>query len=345
MSNEFLTSTPRATYNALQRIVSAGCVPYVESSPGLGKSALAKKLAKEYNLKLIDHRLSTSTPEDLSGLPRFNEKGEAVFAPFAELFPLSYTPIPDGYDGWLILLDEFPSASREVQAAAYKLVLDRMVGQHDLHDRCVIMCAGNRRSDRAIVNPIGTAMASRLIHISMVASFKEWLEDVAMVQKYDARIVAFLSQYPARLDNFNPESVEKTFACPRTWEFANRLIQGHLVTDEDTVLLAGAIGQGVAIEFVQFCKVFGEIPTKDEILANPLTVAVPTTAQRCWAVTSMLMEHVDDKTAGPLTQYIDRLSADFRLLFYKGVNIRNPKMIQNPVFKKALFELSQYMYA
>lgn len=106
----------------------AGLVPFIQSSPGMGKSSIIRSIAVELNLKLIDHRLSTSAPEDLSGLPRFNEKGEAIFAPFAELFPLEGQELPKKYndkgevvgtyDGWLVFLDEFNSAVKTVQAAA-----------------------------------------------------------------------------------------------------------------------------------------------------------------------------------------------------------------------------------
>jgi shikimate kinase len=37
----------------------------------MGKSSIAKSLAKEANLQIIDHRLSTSEPTDMSGLARF----------------------------------------------------------------------------------------------------------------------------------------------------------------------------------------------------------------------------------------------------------------------------------
>ena len=120
-------------------------------------------------MKVIDVRLSSLEPTDLQGLPWFNN-GKAQFQPF-DLFPLEDTPIPQGYQGFLLFLDEFNSASRAVQAAAYKVVLDRMIGNHKLHDKCFIICAGNKTSDNAITTRLSTAMLSRLVHINLEVDF------------------------------------------------------------------------------------------------------------------------------------------------------------------------------
>lgn len=207
--------TPRQVKRFVTDVLFAGLVPYVQSSPGMGKSSIMRAIASELNLQLIDHRLSTSAPEDLSGLPRFDEDGKARFSPFADLFPVEGTPLPPGKEGWMLFLDEFNSASKSVMAAAYKLILDRMVGQHKLHERVVICAAGNLATDRAITNPISTAMQSRVVHLEMQINFQEWLEDVALKEGYDSRVIAYLSQYNSKLMDFRPDHQEKTFCCPR----------------------------------------------------------------------------------------------------------------------------------
>jgi len=119
----------------------ANVVPYVVSSPGIGKSSIVAQVAKKNKLKLIDLRLSQCTPEDLQGFPmRTGDK--ATFTPF-DIFPLEGEEVPEGYNGWLILLDEMSSAPKSVQAAAYKLILDRQVGSFNFS-------ANNRKSSISI---------------------------------------------------------------------------------------------------------------------------------------------------------------------------------------------------
>ena len=74
-----------------------------------------------------------------------------------------------------------------VQAAAYKLVLDRQVGIHNLHPYCAVVAAGNLATDKAIVNSLSTAMQSRVIHLEMQVNFDQWLQNVALKQNYDKR--------------------------------------------------------------------------------------------------------------------------------------------------------------
>jgi hypothetical protein len=50
----------------LMDVMEAGLVPYMVSSPGIGKSDIAKEIAKKGNLFLIDMRLAGCDPTDLN---------------------------------------------------------------------------------------------------------------------------------------------------------------------------------------------------------------------------------------------------------------------------------------
>ncbi len=336
--------TPRQVKRFVTDVLFAGLVPYVQSSPGMGKSSIMRAIASELNLQLIDHRLSTSAPEDLSGLPRFDEDGKARFSPFADLFPTEDTPLPPGKEGWMLFLDEFNSASKSVQAAAYKLILDRMVGQHKLHERVVICAAGNLATDRAITNPISTAMQSRVVHLEMQINYQEWLEDVALKEGYDSRVIAYLSQYNSKLMDFRPDHQEKTFCCPRTWEFVNRLIKDKEVTDESAVLLAGTITSGTAVEFVQFTKVFNSLINIRDIIADPENCRLATDVSAKWATIAHMMEKVDANNFDALSRYANRFTVDFRILFFRSVLVRNPNLRSHQAFIRAMAELSRYLH-
>lgn len=80
-------------------------------------------MAKDFNLKLIDFRLSQCDPTDLNGFPSVNDKGRATYMPMTT-WPLEGDDLPinkktgQPYDGWLIFFDEMPAAAPAVQAAA-----------------------------------------------------------------------------------------------------------------------------------------------------------------------------------------------------------------------------------
>lgn len=342
--SELHSCTPRTIRKHIARCLDVGLVPFVQSSPGMGKSSIAKSIAKEANLQIIDHRLSTSEPTDMSGLARFNENGYAYYSPFEGLFPLESTPLPEGKNGWLLILDEFNSAKKDVQAAAYKLILDREVGQHKLNENVYIICLGNLATDRAIVNNLSTAMQSRLIHFTMEESFTEWLEDVATKEKYDPRLIAFLSMYPKYLMDFRPDHQDKTFCCPRTWEFLNKLIKDEPITDEDAPLFAGTITSGVAVEFIQFSKAINGLVNVKEVVADPQYCKLPPNLACLWATTTHLLEHVNHKNFDPICTYVGRFDMSFRVLFFRSIVIRYPELKQHPAFIRSLAEVSRYLY-
>lgn len=347
MTDNFYRATPRLAREYVVDALEAGLVPILEGSPGVGKSSIIHDVCKTFNLHMIDHRVSTSAPEDFTGLPEFytNEQGErrAHFVPFGDIFPLENDPVPEGKDGWMLFLDEYRSGTKMVQAATYKTILDRMTGQKKLHERCVITAASNLITDRAIVNTMSTAMQSRLVWIELELSFDEWLMDVALKQKWDERIVAYLNFDNDKLFDFRPDHDDKTFCCPRTWEFMNKLIRNKEVTDRKTGLYAGTITSGVAAEFVQFCKIFKELITIRGVLADPENADVPADAQRKWAVISHLIGKVDEKNFGDICTYINRFDLSFRLLFFRAVLVQHPKLRQHPDFAKALSTLARYL--
>lgn len=340
--------TPREVKISAVKCIKAGVVPFVQSSPGLGKSAIIRGIATDFNLKLIDHRLSTSAPEDLSGLPEFYTDAQgnrrATFSPF-DIFPVAGQDLPPGKDGWLLFLDEFNSATKGVQAAAYKLILDKMVGQHHLHERVAIVTAGNLTTDRAITNPLSTAMQSRVVHIEMTLDHDQFLEDVVLAQQWDHRIYAFLNFKKSYIHDFRPDHNDKTFCCPRTWEFMNRLlaVDPHI----DMVsgkLFSGTITAGVAFEFVTFCQLYEHLPKLEDILKDPMGTALSGDAATRFAITSSLMEKVDDKTFEAITQYVNRMSSEFRVMFFRGMLQRKPNLRSHPLFHQAMLDLSRYLH-
>ena len=341
------TCTPRQIRKFVIRCMRAGRVPFVKSSPAMGKSAIIASIAKEYGLELIDHRLSTSTPEDLSGLPKFittiNGVEKASFVPF-DLFPVEGDDLPEGKNGWLVFLDEFNSTAKAVQAAAYKLVLDKMTGQKKLHKNVVIVAAGNLSTDRAIVNPIGTAMQSRLIHLKMELDHTEFMEDVAFKQNWDSRIIAFLNYKKSALHDFKPDHNDETFCAPRTWEFMNDLIRGEEVRDEDAPLYAGTITSGTAVEFIQFTKVYGSLPNIKDIVSDPEKAILPSDSATRYATVTHLLERVEDGNFDPIAIYLNRLSSEFRTLFFRGLIVQKPELKKHQAFRRAMVELSRYLH-
>ncbi len=108
-----------AMVEALDTVLMSKLTPMLVGSPGIGKSDIVKSVAKKHNLKLIDMRLAQSDPTDLNGFPTLQQDGTRMdYAP-PTTFPLqNLDKVPNGYDGWLLFLDEINAAPPSIQAAA-----------------------------------------------------------------------------------------------------------------------------------------------------------------------------------------------------------------------------------
>ena len=101
------------------------------------------KINDDEHFVVIDIRLAQCDPSDLRGIPIYDkEKTATVWLP-PEMFPRSGKGI--------IFFDELNLAPPLVQASAYQLILDRRLGTYCVPDGFLVIAAGNRLEDRAIM--------------------------------------------------------------------------------------------------------------------------------------------------------------------------------------------------
>lgn len=341
--------SPAMTAYFMERTLEKGLVPFLQSSPGLGKSSMVRAYAKKHNLAVIDHRVSTSGPEDFSGLPDLTGD-KAVHKPF-EFLPVAGDAIPDGKDGWVLYLSEFNSGLPSVITAAYKVLLEREVGQKKLHDKVQIICDGNLAEDRAIVNELGTAVQSRVVWLEMFVDgsskeqFEWFMMNVALPQGWDSRVVAYLNANREKLNAFDPNHTEKTYPVPRTWEFVSKLAEGYDIVPEDMPLFVGAVGATEGASFVSFCELFGQLPTLEDVLRDPRMAPMPQDTGKQYAMISRLIDGADDTNISTLADYVEQFPLEFRILFWRSVQLRYPSIRRSSAFNAAQTSLARYLFS
>jgi len=316
---------------AIPTILKAKLVPMLHGSPAVGKSSIVLQVAEEFGLKVIDLRLSQCDPTDLMGFPDIDRKAQRPKAGYVpmETFPIEGDPIPEGHNGWLLFLDEFNSAPPAVQAAAYKIVLDRMVGVHRLHKNVAIVCAGNLETDGAIVTPMSTALQSRLVHLEIEICPKAWT-DWANEKGFDPLITSYIEFRPDNLYTFSPEHSDHTYASPRTWEFVNKLMKVLPKVDRDSLpLLAGAVGEGVAREFVEFCRIQDGLPKISDIVSAPNIHRVPEEPSVVHALVGAIAAQATKDNLDSLITYVKRLPVEMQVVCLRNLVRRNKPLMQH----------------
>lgn len=295
--------------------------PFIHGSPGIGKSAIGRALAKKHNLMFIDLRLTDMDPSDFSGLPGFSE-GVAKFIPF-DTFPLEDTPIPEGYSGWLVMLDEMNSATQAVQAASYKFVLDHMVGQKKLHPKLYKLAAGNLESDNAIVNPMSTALISRFAHFYIDYNYDDWYEHAA--GNIDIRLYSFFGRFPGNSYNFRPDA-DKPYSCPRTIEMLSDAITGKQITNTHKPLIASLLGEGIATEFMSFLTLYKEVPSFEEIMADPKGLKPSDNLSIRWATMGLITHNMTDDNALKCVAHLEEYPQDLQICALRDIRARHPSI-------------------
>jgi hypothetical protein len=311
-------------------VLLTGEIPYIEGDPGLGKSAFYESIAKEYNLELIDFRLSQIDQTDLLGLLS-KENGRTIYAP-PKRIPLEGDPLPEGKDGWLLLFDELPLAHSSVMKAVYQIFHDKMCGDYHIHERVRMASAGNGIDSRAMACKLPSTIQSRLITFAVKSNVQEWCE-VAETKDFDHRIVSFV-RFTGQVNNFREVKEDVTFMCERTLEKASKFIKGKEVSSAMKVMLAGTIGLGKATEFIGYCQIYKGLVTIQEILDNPTTANVPSDPQALFAITGSLSKHITVDNIKGFLPYILRLPIEFQSIALKGAVRKNKDIMYSPEFTK-----------
>jgi hypothetical protein len=168
----------------------------------------------------------------------------------------------------VLFLDEMNSSAPSVQAAAYQLILNRRIGKYVLPKNVVMVAAGNRESDKGVTYRMPTPLANRFIHQEMKCDFASW-QEWAVNKNIHKDVVGYLSYAKQDLYDFDAKSASRAFATPRSWTFVSELLEDE-DGDDDTItnLVAGTVGEGLAIKFMAHRKIAGRMPKPEDILSG-----------------------------------------------------------------------------
>ena len=261
-------------------------------APGVGKSQAVRQIADEIKkstgkkVHVTDVRLLLFNPIDLRGIPTANQDKTLAIWLRPQIFDM------DDSKGVvnILFLDEISAAPQSVQAAAYQITLDRVVGEHKLPQNCIVIAAGNRVTDKSVAYKMPKALANRLLHLQVEGSFSSW-KKWATTNGINAKVLGFLSFKQNYLMTFDENNDFLAFATPRTWEMASNLLNN--VSDdvnEMYPLLSGILGTDMASEFKAWASVCDQLPDVEKIFKGDFP-PVPKRADVLFALNSAMLSY------------------------------------------------------
>lgn len=299
---------PKAAIRALRKAIKTRRPVFVWGPPGIGKSEIVAAIGLASNRPVIDVRLALWEPTDIKGIPYFNSnQNKMVWAPPAEL------PTDSDSDA-IIFLDELNSAPPAVQAAAYQLILNRAVGTYELPKKVDIVAAGNREGDRGVTYRMPSPLANRFIHLDMQVDFDDW-QDWAVQNDIHPDVVGYISFAKQDLYDFDPKGSSKAFATPRSWTYVSDLLKdddGDIETLHN--LIAGAVGDGLAIKFMAHRKIASHLPKPSDILDGKVKELKVKEISAMYSLTTALCYELKDRGTKRVANYDEMVDNYFNYM-------------------------------
>lgn len=269
---------------------TAGLPTLFISPPGAGKSIRVRKTAQRYGLspyRAIE--LSKSTPEDIGGFPTPNEKRvhRLPVGPFADLVEA---------ERGVLLIDELTWCPHAMQGAALRVILEHVVGDHNMGRYVRVLAAANP------VNMAGSdliaALTNRMIIVNLEPDLDEYSSYMLGIKRQEenetteineqqiesefnplytkaqAQVVGFLRRCPELLSKpLADDADDMAWPSGRSWDLAARVVAGcqlhNIRTEARSQLIAGTIGKGAAAQFLAFLNTVSILPDPEDVLANP----------------------------------------------------------------------------
>ena len=259
------------TLKSIDLVLSTGEVPLIIGESGIGKTALARQIAKENNWSLIVLDGNLLKEGEIGGLPTIEsytkvnyngdkvEKKTTVYAVHNKLREIDEEITQQ--KTVLLFIDEINRCEHTVQQELMNLILNRENNGYKLHEDVKIVAAMNPSSkygsdfDYQVVD-MDAAQENRFVWLHMEPDYIQWL-DWAIDAGIEQKVIEFISTFPEYLHKTNEDDIRAT---PRSYERISSIYKIYK-KKKDSVprsvflnVIRGNVGKFIAEEFVSFVE-------------------------------------------------------------------------------------------
>lgn len=259
------------TLISAELVLETGEVPLIIGESGIGKTALAKKLANKNNFKLVVIDGNLLKEGEIGGLPtiesyksidsngNFQEKKATIYAVHTKLKEID-EEILNG-NKVLLFIDEINRCEHTVQQELMNLILNREINGYKLHNDVKILAAMNPSNkyvedfDYQVVD-MDAAQENRFVWLNMENDYIDWIS-WAIEFGIETEVIEFISTFPEYLQKINEEDVRAT---PRSYERISKTLK--LYKEKKEIIpravflnvIKGNVGRVIAEEFISFIE-------------------------------------------------------------------------------------------
>ena len=288
-------------------------VPYVEGIPGDSKTAWMAALAKKLKRKFFQHILATQVPEDVAGMPRITKVTiEGVEYECVE-YVKSLVMLEAIHGNSFVCLDEFPHASRAVQAANQEVWLNNPL------PTAIVVAIGNPPDLATDHNELAAPVVNRMCMLDWESDNEVFFEGLkndefpepsiptlpenwAEYRSKWKNMVAMFGEEASGRSHFDVHSTypktdderSKPWRSKRSW-FNGAVNLGAAESvgaskGTATKILSGFVGEGPALEFMSWYDGL-DYPTAASMFDDPKCIRLPRQFSTAHAIVKGVMAH------------------------------------------------------
>ncbi|WP_346935803.1 AAA family ATPase [Clostridium sp.] len=259
------------TLKSVELVIETNEVPLIVGESGIGKTALAKALARkhEWSLVVIDGNLLKEG--EIGGLPTVEEysikdsdgrlinKKTTIYAIHTKLREIDNLILEN--KEVLLFIDEINRCEHSVQQELMNLILNREINGYKLHDKVKILAAMNPSSkygsdfDYQVVD-MDAAQENRFVWLNMESDARGWIK-WATENEVDRKIIEFISTFPEHLHSINEDDIRAT---PRSFERVSKSYKLYKENKDNIPrrvflnVLRGNLGRVIAEQLMDFIE-------------------------------------------------------------------------------------------
>jgi hypothetical protein len=263
----FQTLTPREQLYFRVMWGKSG-VLYIQSKPGVAKSAISRAIARKMGYRYMDLRLSMVDETDVGLYPSVDTVDGVKCLDFV----VPRWAIEANKQPTVIHFEELNRASLQVRNAALQILLERQIGiNFRFNENVLMMSSGNiGDEDGTDVEEFDNALNNRLVHFKHTLGAQEWIDEFARENVHSV-VTSYIRAFPERLYQ-DPTENTRAYATPRSWTFLSDFIVSNFGKDSSPKaflpalqeIAHGYVGNG-AQRFLQYCQEMVNITIRDII--------------------------------------------------------------------------------
>ncbi|MBU3179655.1 ATP-binding protein [Clostridium psychrophilum] len=308
------------TVQSVELVIETDEVPLIVGESGIGKTALAKTLAKQkgWSLVIIDGNLLKEG--EIGGLPTIEDYSyidssgkeehvkNTVYAVHTKLQEINRL-INDGKEVFLFI-DEINRCEHTVQQELMNLILNREINGYKLNKEVKILAAMNPSSkygddfDYQVVD-MDAAQENRFVLLHMECDSIAWIS-WATENNLEQKVIEFISTFPEYLLS-NPKD-DQIRATPRSYERVSKSYKVYKENKEKISkriflnILKGNLGTQIAQEFMAFIQednkpliTYDDVYEGDQLSPKIITEIKKESHTRLYLISKNILNVLDKK--------------------------------------------------